>query len=127
VKSKDVKGYRNLHRWVETRLGKPRECEHCGDNALRHRQYHWANKSGDYLKELDDWMRLCISCHITYDGLSIKYSNRTHCKNGHEYSEGSFRTRVEKRTGLVTRICQTCQKKYMRDFTSRKKEVLNGV
>lgn len=60
-------GYRSLHKWVERIMGKPRNCEFCGNDNLNHRQYHWANKSREYKRSLSDWMRLCVKCHRTYD------------------------------------------------------------
>lgn len=59
--------YRALHAWVQYRLGKPHNCEHCGRTNLPHRQYHWANISRKYRRELSDWLRLCASCHKAYD------------------------------------------------------------
>ena len=54
-------GYWGLHKWVEQKLGKPKECERCGTkNAKR---YEWSNKSREYLRDLIDWERLCVSCH----------------------------------------------------------------
>lgn len=63
----DKVGYRALHIWVEKRLGKPRFCEMCGLRNLRHRQYHWANKSKKYKRIESDWIRLCVKCHVIYD------------------------------------------------------------
>lgn len=63
----DRVGYVGLHIWVSNHLGKPHNCEHCGNAELKHRQYHWANKSGEYKRELSDWIRLCVSCHSKYD------------------------------------------------------------
>lgn len=65
-KGDDV-GYHALHAWVEKELGKPDTCEHCGKTRLTSRQIHWANKSGKYLRELSDWIRLCAKCHKKYD------------------------------------------------------------
>ena len=62
----DSVSYRNLHRWVERYLGKPNTCEHCGKYGVAH-QIQWANKSGKYLRELSDWIRLCVKCHKRYD------------------------------------------------------------
>lgn len=59
--------YRVLHRWVERKLGKPNKCEHCGKIVLNNRYIHWANKSGLYLRDLTDWIRLCSKCHAKYD------------------------------------------------------------
>lgn len=54
-----------LHNWVERKLGKLRKCEHCGTTNAK--QYDWANKSQKYKRNLDDWIRLCRSCHAKYD------------------------------------------------------------
>ena len=59
-------GYRSLHYWVENKLGKSDICEYCGRSELIGHQIHWANKSR-YLRELNDWIRLCASCHKAYD------------------------------------------------------------
>lgn len=55
--------YRALHNWVERHLGKPHLCEECGEKDLSHRQYHWANVSGNYKRLTTDWRRLCVKCH----------------------------------------------------------------
>lgn len=59
--------YFGLHTWVRKKLGKPLKCEHCGIENLRPRQYHWANKSREYKRDLSDWLRLCVKCHRKYD------------------------------------------------------------
>ena len=63
-KGDDV-GYRALHYWVERRLGKPKCCDFCG--SLESKRYSWANKSGNYLRDITDWIRLCSKCHYKYD------------------------------------------------------------
>jgi len=55
----DKVGYDALHDWVNSRLGKPDTCSYCGRSGLSGRQIHWANKSGDYKRDLTDWVRLC--------------------------------------------------------------------
>ena len=59
--------YRRLHKWIEITLGKPDTCEHCGVNGLIGHQIHWANRSGEYKRDLTDWLRLCVRCHKQYD------------------------------------------------------------
>jgi hypothetical protein len=59
-------GYGALHRWLERELGKSMVCEFCGLEKLSP-SIHWANKSGKYMRELGDWMRLCAKCHWHYD------------------------------------------------------------
>ncbi len=65
-KGDDV-GYSSLHKWVTKHLGRPLKCEHCRITGLRGRQYHWANKSHAYKRDLADWIRLCVPCHKKYD------------------------------------------------------------
>lgn len=60
-------GYRALHVWVVKMLGQPKKCEHCLKTDLKFRQYHWANKSHKYKRDLTDWIRLCAKCHKKYD------------------------------------------------------------
>lgn len=54
-----------LHEWITKQLGRPQSCQFCGcTNAKR---FEWANKTGQYLRDLNDWLRLCTSCHRKYD------------------------------------------------------------
>lgn len=61
-----VSEYKKLHSWITKKLGRPRQCEMCGNTDSP--VYHWANKSRKYLRELTDWIRLCPGCHFKYDG-----------------------------------------------------------
>lgn len=65
-KGDDV-GYRALHHWVIKHLGQPSECSNCGFASQNSRQFNWANISHEYRRDLNDWVRLCISCHNKYD------------------------------------------------------------
>jgi hypothetical protein len=60
----DNVSYIGLHAWVVKRLGKPNKCELCGRIGKR---LEWANKSREYKRDLNDWIRLCYSCHEKYD------------------------------------------------------------
>lgn len=67
-------GYRTLHTWVKNHLGKANHCEYCGLNKIpegKKRYFQWANKSHNYLRELADWLQLCIKCHKQYDRQAI--------------------------------------------------------
>lgn len=72
-KGDDV-GLRSLHRWVEVRLGKPSLCEHCGTTEAK--IFDWSNISGNYLRDLSDWQRLCRRCHMIFDGHRIDLINK---------------------------------------------------
>ena len=56
--------YDALHLWVRRHLGKATVCTNCERSDGR---IHWANKSREYKKELDDWISLCAKCHVLYD------------------------------------------------------------
>lgn len=72
-KGDDV-GYRAMHRWVEKWKGKPDTCEKCGQSGLNGHKIHWANISHTYCRVLDDWIRLCVKCHKTYDKVNKQKS-----------------------------------------------------
>lgn len=59
--------YRNLHHWVESKLGKPSTCVMCERSNLVGKQIHWANRTGNYERSLNDWVRLCARCHVIHD------------------------------------------------------------
>lgn len=65
-------GYSALHSWIARKLGKPNECSNCGFTSDNSRQFNWANLSHEYKRDLDDWARLCGSCHRKYDMGSIE-------------------------------------------------------
>lgn len=58
-------GYHAKHIWVNNNFGKPRFCEHCKTSA--NIKYEWANISKKYLRDRNDWLRLCVPCHHKYD------------------------------------------------------------
>lgn len=63
----DNVGYSGLHKWVARKLGKPKECEFCKQYHNSGHMMHWANKSGGYKRDTNDWLRLCAQCHKDYD------------------------------------------------------------
>lgn len=60
----DRVGYGALHNWVKRQLGKAIYCEN--DNSHRG-VFHWANKSGEYKRDVSDWKQLCPPCHSSFD------------------------------------------------------------
>src|SRR3989304_10149394 len=57
--------YIYLHHRINKRFGKPIGCELCGNKDKK--VYHWANKTGNYSEDREDWIRLCPKCHYRYD------------------------------------------------------------
>jgi len=70
----DKIGYTGKHHRIIAQLGSANHCENCGLDD-EDRMYHWANKSGKYKMELNDWMSLCVSCHRLYDYGNMKAFN----------------------------------------------------
>lgn len=82
---------RTLHMWVEKHRGKPSKCEHCGCTEIpdgKKRWFDWANKSHKYLRDLDDWIRLCKECHKRYDLDFLK--NLNHARPKEDSSKKRF-------------------------------------
>lgn len=59
--------YGAKHVWMYLKYGRPSTCEHCSRDNLFGRSIHWANVSGKYKREREDWIRLCVPCHSKYD------------------------------------------------------------
>lgn len=70
IKSHNWKGddvsYHGLHVWVRNRLGKPFMCEQCGKDD-KDTRYEWSNIDGEYKRDLNDYIMLCVSCHRKRD------------------------------------------------------------
>lgn len=72
----DRVGYRALHYWIEKELGKPFKCDECGTDQVpegKKRWFDWANVSGVYLRDINDWIRLCKPCHRIQEK-TLKYA-----------------------------------------------------
>lgn len=71
---KEIVGYTMIHRWVRGMKGRPAKCEGCGkkNNLDGRSRIEWANKSGKYIRDLGDWVALCRSCHMKFDGVNRK-------------------------------------------------------
>ena len=61
----DKVGYRGIHKWIERKLGKANKCSF--DPTHQSVRFDWANISGSYLRDLEDWSQLCRKCHRQYD------------------------------------------------------------
>lgn len=59
--------YGGLHDWIRKEKGSPLACENCPKIGGNSRNYHWANISGKYLRDVNDFIRLCVSCHKLFD------------------------------------------------------------
>jgi hypothetical protein len=62
----DNVNYGSLHDWVARYRGREKKCDECGI-CDKEKYYHWANISGEYKRDLNDWIRLCTPCHSKMD------------------------------------------------------------
>lgn len=63
----DKVGYGALHAWIRNNYGQPKTCEHCLKDFSSNYKIHWANKTGKYKRDREDWLRLCCKCHRLFD------------------------------------------------------------
>lgn len=59
-----------MHDWVKRWKGYPKKCEMCGTEEAK--TYDWANIDHSYKRILEDYIRMCRSCHRKFD---IKNNN----------------------------------------------------
>ena len=55
--------YTNIHKWVRKRKIKPKYCSICNQE----KKLQLANISGEYQKNINDYLWLCQECHYLYD------------------------------------------------------------
>lgn len=79
----DNAGYIAKHRWIKKWYGEPKLCESCG---IKNKKYNWANISGKYKRDINDWKQLCISCHRKYDNHGEKSRITWHKNNDNNLS-----------------------------------------
>ena len=74
--------YSAIHKWLVKHHGNPEKCENCGVPGAKNKggrwTIQWANISGEYLRDVADFMGLCVSCHFKKDQiiLNIKRMRR---------------------------------------------------
>jgi len=101
--------YRVVHYWIEKQLGTPTMCSECKSTTKK--RYDWANISGEYKKDLRDWIRLCRSCHCRMD-------KGQKCKaKGHKIEGDNAYVRP---SGLVQ--CIKCKREARKEYYWKHKE-----
>jgi hypothetical protein len=59
--------YQAKHVWIRRHYGRADRCENLDCTYKNPKLYHWANLSGEYHRERDDYVMLCPSCHKKMD------------------------------------------------------------
>ena len=73
-------GYIITHQRLAEQRGRPTRCEHCGTTEAH--RYQWAlrhdtardiqrDSYGTYSADLNDYIRLCVPCHVSFDRLEV--------------------------------------------------------
>lgn len=93
---KEGLGYSGVHGWIRRNFGRATYCS----NDMNHKSnaYDWANISGKYFRDINDYKQLCRKCHIEFD-------KKNHCSNGHaRTTENCYKNKK----GIV--VCRVCIK-----------------
>lgn len=79
-------GYSSKHKWLVRKFGRATRCdnESCvyprtnakGTILYEAKKYTWANLSGKYKRNIEDYIQLCVSCHSKYDLHLIKIKGK---------------------------------------------------
>lgn len=92
--------YSGLHKWVNKYKGKAFGCTVCG--SQRKQRYEWANISGEYKRDLDDFESKCVPCHRkNLKGITPKY---TFPKGNTPWNRGKKGLQVAWNKGKKTRL-----------------------
>jgi len=78
----DNVGYHCLHKWIQKNKPKPEACQKCGK---KQKYLELANLSGEYKRDIEDYIYLCVRCHKEMDGTLksfIKGGKETRFKKG---------------------------------------------
>lgn len=73
--------YFALHAWVSRHRGKASRCENPDCKSRNPKRFEWANVSGEYNRDLNDFISLCITCHRKRDLGGLKpwnYGKKLH-------------------------------------------------
>jgi len=63
----DDASYSAIHHWVANNLKTSNKCEFCRREKDSNYKIQWANKDHEYKRRKEDWVRLCVPCHLAYD------------------------------------------------------------
>jgi len=140
--------YTYLHNWVKQQLGKPQKCDFC--KSTTEKKYEWSNKSGQYLKDIRDWQRLCTRCHRKYDNHSGRRRTTMIHRLGSEEAYIEYMAKIGRNGGFKNKkpfatacikgheftpgntrlakpggyqICKTCSSEYMRNYKKIRREL----
>ena len=114
----DTARYETKHQWVYHHYGKATKCENKECEYKNPKIYHWANLSGEYKRDIKDWIQLCPSCHKKMD-----WRPKETCRKGHLLSDVGIL--IDNRG---SRICKECKRKNaQKDYAQHKESIIARV
>ena len=72
--------YGQLHRWIIQKKGKAKLCIKCKSTKI----VCWANKDQKYARNLNDYIALCLKCHMKHDRPFFGTRKKVFASRGHE-------------------------------------------
>ena len=70
--------YNGLHKWINRNFGYAKECHFCKKQGEKTKfgrwNISWANISGEYKRDISDFIGLCVKCHLGWDSLKRRGS-----------------------------------------------------
>ena len=109
----DKVGYKCLHKWIKRHKGILGKCLHCGEIKKRR---VWANVSGKYLRDLNDWIPLCYSCHWKFDKQDWWLDHligKTPWNKGIKWPRMQGKNHPCWKDNKEMRICLSCKKEFL--------------
>lgn len=70
---KEKPSYMTIHKWLQSKAKKRGHCQNC----KRTGKTHWANISGVYTRNIEDYRELCPGCHLKLDRYGFHLSYET--------------------------------------------------
>ena len=92
-------GYHAIHIWLNKFHKKSDSCQQCGTKIFS--RLEWANLSGEYKREIEDYMAMCPRCHRLFDQKDV-------CRKGHPYTQET--TLLNNRGHRHCKICRDSKK-----------------
>ena len=111
----DDASYVAKHMWLTKHYENEKtKCQNCGKSKAEVSRLEWANISGEYKRERDDYICLCPSCHRKMD------LKKTHCPQGHSLNEGNLKI-----NSRGHRTCIICSREQWRKWRDKKNATRN--
>lgn len=98
-------GYVAKHMWITKYYGKPKKCENPICSTKNPSRLEWANISGNYKREKEDYVGLCPSCHRRRDLYKLV------CKKDHKLYGDNLYVNPKGH-----RECKKCRRESQRRF-----------